>query len=265
MNIRHIQGLLLRHLFPLRRDFDLVSDMIYWPLIDTVLWGVTSRWISEGSDNTQLASGILMGLVLWNVVWRSQSEVARNLLDEMWNNNLVNLFSTGLSLKEWISSVLVLSLLKMTITLGVLAPAVYFLYRVNVLELGWWLLVLFAGATMTGWWVGFVSASIVIRHGPKIQTVVWTLPGILLPFSAVFFPVDKLPPVLQSISYLIPTTYLFEMMRSIVYGVELTGQEVATTLAISFGLNIVYLAAAIVFFVKSFNRSRELGLGRFSI
>lgn len=264
MNIRHIHAVLLRHIYPLRRDFDLLSDMLYWPLVDTVLWGVTSQWMSEGLGNKAQVSAILMGLVLWNVVWRSQSEVSRNLMDEMWNNNLVNLFATGLSLKEWITAVVSLSLIKMTITLSVLIPVVYWLYSVSVFQLGWWLIVLFVGATMTGWWVGFLSSSIVIRHGPKMQTVIWTLPGILLPFSAVFFPVEKLPELLQPVAYLIPTTYLFEMMRNLVYGVTITSQDLVRTLLISFGLNILYLGISIWYFIRSFEYSRALGLGRFS-
>jgi len=265
MNIKHIQALLLRHLYPLKRDFDLLSDMLYWPLVDTVLWGVTSQWMGEGSGTIQIASGILMGLILWNVIWRSQSEVSRNLMEELWNNNLVNMFSTGLSLKEWISAALLLSIFKMAITLSVLIPAVYLLYRVNILMLGWWVVVLFIGATMTGWWVGFVSSSVVIRFGPKMQTVIWTLPGILLPFSAVFFPVGKLPALLQPIAYLIPTTYLFELMRTIVYQGTVSWESAATSLAISFGLNILYVSLAIWFFVRSFEYSRNLGLGRFSV
>lgn len=263
MNSKHIQGLLLRHLFPLRRDFDLLNDMLYWPIVDVVLWGVTSQWMSDGSDLTQLVAGILMGLVLWNVVWRSQSEVSRNLMDEIWNNNLVNMFSTGLSLKEWIFSVLSLSFLKMSITLAVVIPAIFLMYEISVLQLGWWLPVLFVGATITGWWVGFVSASIVIRYGPKVQTVIWTFPGILLPLSAVFFPLERLPALVQPISLLIPTTYLFELMRSQVHGTFMPTETVVTSLAISFGLNIIYLIASVWFFVKSFAYSRELGLGRF--
>lgn len=264
MKIQHIHAVLLRHLYPLRRDFDLLSDMLYWPLVDTVLWGVTSQWMSEGSGNGSQVSAILMGLILWNVIWRSQSEVSRNLMDEMWNNNLVNLFATGLSLKEWITSVISLSMVKMTITLSVLIPAVYWLYHVSVLQLGWWLIVMFIGATLTGWWVGFLSSSIVIRHGPKMQTVIWTLPGILLPFSAVFFPVNKLPAVLQPIAHLIPTTYLFEMMRNLIYGVTVSSESIAWTLVISFSLNLLYLVIAIFYFIRSFEYSRRLGLGRFS-
>jgi ABC-2 type transport system permease protein len=260
MNWQHIHALALRHLYPLKRDFDLLSDMLYWPLIDTIVWGVTSQWIGDSSGIANAAVGILTGLVLWNVIWRSQSEVSRNLMDEVWNNNLVNIFATSLTVFEWIISVLLLSFLKMLITMCVLIPAIYLLYAINVFEIGWWLLVFFAGATMTGWWIGFISAGIVIRYGQRMQTVIWTLPGILLPFSAVFFPLDRLPVFLQPVSRLVPATYLFETMRTIVAG----GAARPEYLVISFGLNIVLLVLAIWYFVRSFAYSKKLGLGRFN-
>ncbi len=260
MNCHRIHALALRHLYPLKRDFDLLSDMAYWPLVDTVLWGVTSQWIADTSGVAGVALGILLGLVLWNVIWRSQSEVSRNLMDEIWNNNLVNIFSTALTVKEWVVSVLLLSFLKMMITMCILIPAVYLLYSINVLQLGLWLIVFFAGATMTGWWIGFLSAGIVLRHGQRMQTVIWTLPGILLPFSAVFFPLDRLPTFLQPISRLVPTTYIFETMRAIVAGAAID----YGALAYSFGLNALFLGLAVWYFVRSFAYSKKLGLGRFS-
>lgn len=258
MKWHRIKALALRHLYPVIRDFDLVSDMIYWPIIDTVLWGVTSQWLSESSGNSQIVMTILMGLVLWNVIWRSQSEVARNLMDEIWNKNLVNIFSTPLKLKEWVSTVLLLSVLKTGLTLIFLVPAVYLLYVVNIFELGWWLLVFFLGCLMTGWWVGFISAGIVLRYGQKMQTVVWTLPGILLPFSAIYYPVDKLPEIVRPISLLIPTTYVLESMRSL-----LGGNGIDLSMIVwCFGLNILWLVLTIWFFVRSYEYSKNLGLGR---
>src|SRR5574340_670262 len=120
MQKSHLKALLLRHLYPLRRDFDLLSDMLYWPLIDAVLWGVTSQWIGSSSGSQNIIASILIGLVLWNVIWRSQSEISRNMIDEIWNNNLVNLFATPLNLKEWVFSAILLSVLKMTATISLL-------------------------------------------------------------------------------------------------------------------------------------------------
>ena len=113
---------------------------------------------------------------------------------------------------------------------------------------------------MTGWWVGFISAGIVIRYGPKVQTVVWTLPGILLPFSVVYFPLAMLPTFLHPISYLIPTTYIFESMRQLL----LNGFVDPPLIVLSFALNIIYLILALAWFRASFRASLSLGLGRFN-
>lgn len=260
IEFNRVFALCMRHLYPLRRDFDLLSDMIYWPIIDILLWGITSQWIAEGSGNTDIIVKILMGLILWNIIWRSQAEVSRNLMDEIWNNNLVNLFSTPLTVLEWIIGVLSLSLLKTGITMSILIPLVYVLYTVNALVLGWWFVLFFLGATITGWCFGFISAGIVLRWGPKVQTVIWTLPGILLPFSAIYFPVSRLPELLQPISMLIPTTYILEQMRSVLDGGVIDWQMIA----ISFVLNAIWIAAAAWYFVQSFDYSKNLGLNRFN-
>ncbi len=257
---QRIYALCLRHLYPLRRDFDLLSDMIYWPIIDVLLWGITSQWLSSSGNTTTVMAAILIGLIFWNVIWRSQSEVSRNLIEEIWNNNLVNLFSTPISLTEWIAGALILSVLKMLITVIVIVPIIYGLYTVNVFSVGWSLIPFFVSLVVTGWWVGFISAGVVVRFGPKVQTVVWTLPGILLPFSAVFFPLSLLPTSLQPVSLALPTTYIFEALRS-----QLTiGSFSWTSIGISFVLNALYLVLSLVWFKKSFDASRSLGLGRFN-
>jgi ABC-2 type transport system permease protein len=261
MNIswQRIYGLSLRHLYPLKRDFDLLSDMIYWPVIDILIWGITGQWLGGAAGNSVMVS-LLSGLILWNVIWRSQSEISRNLIDELWNNNLVNLFSTPLSLKEWLLGVILLSVGKTVFTMLILSVVVALLYSVNIYAIGWWLIPFFVCAVMTGWWVGFISAGIVIRHGQKVQTVVWTLPGILLPFSVVFFPLANLPSFLHPISYLLPSTYIFESMRALLYTQTIDPKFIA----ISFGLNIIYLILSIIWFLKSFKWSLNLGLSRFN-
>lgn len=260
MNWQRIKAIMLRHLYPLQRDFDLLSDMIYWPMVDTLLWGITSQWLSDASGQPSILISILMALLMWNAIWRSQMEVSRNLIDEIWNNNLVNLFTTPLKLREWVTAIGMLSLVKTGFTLTLVGLVVRFMYAFNIFYFGWWLVMFLAAMIMTGWWVGFISAGIVIRFGPKMQTVVWTLPGMLLPFSAVFFPLERFPYILQVISRVIPTTYIFEAMRSLAAG----GTVHVEQLIFSFALNGLYLLLAIWYFTRSFKKSVSLGLGRFN-
>jgi ABC-2 type transport system permease protein len=260
ISIQRLTGFFLRHLYPLRRDFDLLSDMLYWPLIDVVLWGVTSQWLVSNTQSHAIISSILVALILWQVIWRSQSEVARNLIEEIWNTNLVNLFSSPLSLTEWTIGVLLLSILKMSITVSVVSLAIFALYHVSLIQAGWWIIPFFISTMMTGWWTGFIAASVVILHGPRMQSVVWTLPGVLLPFSAVYFPLSQLPWFLQPISRLIPTTYIFEGLRSQLA----TGSLDWSLILMSLVLNCLYLAITILFFRRCFFESKKLGLGRFN-
>ena len=60
---------------------------------------------------------MLTGVVFWQVVWRANYEISVNLLEEFWNQNLVNLFATPLNVWEWSVSLVVLGLLKNVLTL----------------------------------------------------------------------------------------------------------------------------------------------------
>src|SRR3989338_4418099 len=119
MSWNRIYALILRHTIPLRRDLDMMTDMLYWPLIDVLSWGLASQWLVQSTAaNSHRVVSTIVALVIWNVVWRSQSEVGRNMLDEIWNKNLLNIFSTPLTLLEWVTSVLLQSIGKTIVTGG---------------------------------------------------------------------------------------------------------------------------------------------------
>lgn len=261
MQWSHIYALFLRHGYPLKRDLDILTDMLYWPILDTITWGLASAWLTQAGDGLPATVlSILIALVLWNVLWRSQMEISRNLIDEIWNQNLVNLFSTPLTLREWIVSVLLQSVGKMLVAASAVSGVILLMYAANIFVLGWWILPFFLNTILTGWCIGFIAAGIVIRYGAKMQTVVWTLPAIFFPLSAVYFPVSQLPVFWQWVSWCVPTTYIFEAMRSLVF----FGSVDTTLLWKSLALNLVYLLLTIGFFIRRFHKSKELNFGRFT-
>ncbi len=111
---------------------------------------------------------------------------------------------------------------------------------------------------MSGWFMGFTASALIIYYGRRVQNLAWMLAYALAPFSAVFYPVSSLPGWAQSVSSGLPMTYIFEGMRQILRG----GPLPIRSLAISFGLNVVYLTLSILFFGRMFERSRAKGLGR---
>jgi ABC-2 type transport system permease protein len=228
-------------------------------VLDLILWGLTSRWVeSAGRDVPYLALIVLTGVVFWQVVWRANYEISVNLLEEFWNQNMVNLFATPLSVWEWSVGLVVLGLLKNVITLLVGAGAVWLLYKLNIFAVGWLILPFLFSLLISGWFMGFAASGVIIYYGRRLQSIAWMAGFALAPFSAVYYPVDVLPRWAQIIASALPMTYVFEGMRKVLRGAPMPIED----LLISFGLNILYLSLTILFFGWMFERSRDRGLGR---
>src|ERR1035437_9197094 len=103
INFNRVFAMVYRYAINLRHNFDRLSDMFYWPALDLFVWGLTglyfARLSSQFSHSTEI---ILTGVIFWIVIWRAQYEITTNLLSEMWDYNLVNIFMSPLTVIEWI-------------------------------------------------------------------------------------------------------------------------------------------------------------------
>lgn len=258
MSLKRAWGVFLRYFFIVTR-LDQIADLFYWPIIDIFLWGMTSVWMQKQEEGVPaLALFVLTGLIFWQIVWRANYEVGVNLLQEFWNRNLVNLFSTPLKLREWILGATFLCFFKILVSLAFGALIVFLLYEMNVFMMGWAFLPFAALLTFSGWMIGFLAGSIVIYWGQRFQMLVWMMPYLFAPFSAVFYPVSVLPAWGQSIAWALPTTYIFEGMRKILT----EGIFPTSYFFMSLTLNILYLVVAVGIFKYMFEKSRVKGLGR---
>ena len=257
MNISRIRGVFFRYFYTLK-DFSQLSDLFYWPLVDILLWGLTSIWIQQQNVVANLPLIMMTALIFWQIAWRGSLGISFNLLQEFWHRNLVNLFSTPLKISEWICGTLLLTFCKLLVSVAFGALMVYILYALNVFTVGWAFLPFGALLFVFGWTIGFVSAGLIIYWGHKVEMFAWMLPFLFAPFSAVFYPVQVLPEWAQFIAWSLPTTYVFEGMRQILQGSAFPYTFFWTSLA----LNLIYLSAAIFFFKIMFEKSRVKGLAR---
>lgn len=259
INIHRVYAMIYRYFIYLRTNYDRLTDLFYWPAMDLLIWGLTGLYLAKLNNNSnQYLFIILSGLVFWIVIWRSQYEITTNLLSEMWDRNIVNIFASPLKVSEWIIAVMIFGTLKMIISVAFSATLSFIFYKFNVFLLGWNLFPIVVSLLLTGWAGGFLVAGFIIRFGMKIQTLAWAGIALIAPFSAIYYPVSALPQWAQNISYFIPSTHVFEGIREILF----TGILSYDKLIISFVLNIVYLVAALWFFVFMFNKSKKMGLSR---
>lgn len=258
MNFLRIKGVFFRYYYNMIKGLHQLSDLFYWPLVDILLWGLTSIWIQNQNHVADLPLILMTALIFWQVAWRGSIDISVNLLQEFWHRNLVNLFSTPLKISEWICGILLLCLCKLAISIAFGALMVYLLYSLNVFTLGWAFLPFAGLLLMFGWSLGFWASGVIIYWGHQMEMIAWMIAFIFAPFSAVFYPIQTLPLWAQKISWCLPTTYVFEGMRKILAGQPFPVSYAVTSLI----LNGLYLGLSVLFFKWMFEKSRVKGLAR---
>jgi len=258
MSFSRIKAIFFRYFYVLLKGPQQLSDLFYWPCIDILLWGLTSLWVVSQNANENLPLMLMTGLILWQIAWRGSVDVAVNLLQEFWHRNLVNLFSSPLKLSEWGMGIVLLCLFKFCITVTFGASLVYLLYGMNVFAIGWFFVPFAALLLMFGWTLGLLSASMIIYWGQQLDALAWMVGYLFVPFSAVFYPVGILPSWAQSIAWALPSTYIFEGMRSLLQGEAFP----PLYFYISCSLGLFYFSLSLCLFNFSFQKSRAKGLAR---
>src|SRR5581483_8050961 len=128
----------LRYLHQSVRDLLMIADFVFWPLIDIVLWGMSSVWFEKaGVQIPHIVIITVSALVLWQIVYQANMDITNNLIDEFWSQNLVNIFGSPLTVNEWISAVMLLGLLRILLLVTFGSFLAWILYAFNIFALGW--------------------------------------------------------------------------------------------------------------------------------
>jgi len=257
VKLHRILAVTHRYAHEQKRNFSRMSELFYWPVMDLLLWGLSSRWHqSIAKADVPLLMTMLACILLWQILWRSNQAITMGLVAEIWDKNLRNLFSTPLSISEWIAGVMLVGLGQTCIAgfIGYLVALLFF--DVNLASLGFTLVPLVTGVVLFGWTVGVLSSAVVLRFGNSTLPLLWLFASLSAPFSGVYFPVAMLPDWIQPVSSLLPSTYLFEGVRSIVSTGEIPGGQ----LLLSLLLNVLYLSLSLYLLTWAFELRKQKGL-----
>ena len=264
MNLRHIRALVLRYTFLYTRSVPRVAEMFFWPVMDLLVWGYVTKYLQKvgstaGLSNTEtnVFKFFLGSMIFWDILYRAQQAVTISFLEDIWARNLLNIFVSPVRVSEFIAATYVVGFVKILITVAILASLALGLYGWNMFQMiGFPIIPLFANLLLMGWAVGMVTTALIMRWGQSAEALAWGIPFLIQPVAAVFYPLSILPSWVQVIAKGIPATYVFEGMRYVLNG---KGWPIHN-LVWAFGLNVVYLIAAGLFFNYMFGVAREKGL-----
>jgi len=256
-SLRRIRALVLRYLLLLRRDASRVIDTFQWALIDVVIWGFLTLYVAGSGAKLPNALAIFLGAaILWNLFFRCSQDVSVSFLDDVWARSLVTVFASPLKVWEFAAAIMLLGLVKLALTLLVMAAAAWFLYAFDLFAFGFALVPFIANLVLLGWTVGLVSLALILRFGGRWGILAWSLPVLLMPFASVFYPESVLPPLARAIAQAVPANHVFEGMRT----AASTGEIAWGRLAVASAENLVYLALASMLVAWVFRLALRRGL-----
>ncbi len=256
MNKNHIIAIVFRNLYVWIRELDRVFDAFWWAFFDVVIWGLMSTYFAGTFTSANIVGQLLTGVILWAVLARSQWEVSASMLIESWEKNLINIFTSPLTIAEFLTATILLGIGKLLIIFFFMSALVFVFYQFNIFVMSWWILPILTSLFLTSVWLALFINALIIRWGKSVMAFAWTLSLLINPVSAVVYPLSALPPALQTVARFVPSSYVFESMRSLLS----TGTVDPSLLLTSFFLNGVYLAVSVVFFLFMFDRARRYGL-----
>lgn len=257
-----IWAIVLRHIHVWKRDLNLMLATFYWPLLDILIWGFLGSWIAQ-MQTSQLynyETAALLGVLLWQVVGRGCNIMITTLTEEVYNNNVVNLFSMPLQITQWMCGITIFYGMMMCASIIFCMSVMFMLYDLSIPYTIGTYLIFVPPLFISCLWMSFTCLSVIVTMGKRGVELGLVIGWVLMPFSGAYYPVEVLPAWGQTVSAFLPMSYVFQGMR----GYVMHQQNPTSYLIKGYALSIVYAACAILLFVYFFNRSKQKGLARLS-
>ena len=254
---RRVRAMVLRYVYLLLGSWTRVFELAYWPIMQMVLWGFFTQFLRTNSSFVAQAAGILIaGVLLWDVLFRTNIGVAVSFLEEMWSRNLGQLFASPLRPYEWTVSLVTIGFLRVVLGIGPAALLAIPLYQYSIFDMGLPLVAFFGCLLLFGAAVGLAVCGLVLRYGLGAESLAWVAVFAFAPLSGVYYPVATLPGWLQPVAWALPSAHVFEGMRAVM----LDGVFRWDLFAGAVALDLVYLALGAGFFLYIFHVARRRGL-----
>jgi len=257
MKTHRIAAVIMRHTYEARRNMDRINDMVYWPVLDIVMWGFFTFYLARGNKlQPGLVSCMLGAVILWGLFYSFQRDMAVGFLDELWSRNLINLFSTPLSVWEYMTGLICVNLLKAMVGLVAASLLAWVAYEFDIFPFLPSFLPYVVNLVLFAFALGILITGLIFRYTTRVQGLAWSFAGLLMPVSCVLYPLSSLPGWLQTVAWLLPTAHAFEGMRQVINGGGFSSLHFWWGL----GLNVGYFVFAVVAFRWIFASAQRRGL-----
>jgi ABC-2 type transport system permease protein len=256
MNRRRVTAVVRRHWLAALQSPPRMIDMFFWPLVDLMLWGMITTFLTRERVHLAVPVAFLLGgLLLWDLVFRAKNSISVAFLSEGYWHNVLNLMASPLEPMEYLAGVVLFAISRAAVSWLLITSLAWTLFSFHIVTFGP-MLVLYVGLLLLfGIALSLVVVSLVLRFGQSVDEMAWAIAGLVVPFAAVFYPLSVLPGWAQAVAKAMPPAHVFESMRAALAGSGARAGELAWAM----GLDVVYLAAAFALAAGMFRTFRRRG------
>lgn len=238
-------------------SFSRVMPLFVWVAIDITLWGFITKYLNTVSNSGFNFVPVVLGAVLlWDFFVRVMHGVTTTFLEDVWNRNFLNMFSSPLTVNEYVCGLVLTSVISSIVGLLVMLGLATTFFGLSFAAYGLLIIPFILVIILFGIAIGIFGSGVVLWFGPASEWFVWPIPAIISPFVGVFYPISTLPGWMQLPSYILPPAYVFEDIRLIMSG----NQVSVTGLAFSMLMAVGYIILAGYFFNRVYKRAVRTGL-----
>jgi len=233
-----------------KRNVFTLFELVFWPLISLLSIGLMTRFLEVGQAPL---SFLLVGAIGLTILQICQIDVAYVLLFDMWSKSLKYTFLTPVRGYHLVLGALLFGIIRGSVAFAMLVVISRLAFGFDYLAGGLITVVIFlAGVYAAAAMIGMVVCISILIFGQKADVAAWSLSGVIMLVSGIYYPVDVLPPALQAVAACVPLTYFLEFYRSSFgYG----GHSVMTGAALA----VFYLLVGMVALEMAIDRARRNG------
>jgi ABC-2 type transport system permease protein len=256
MSSNRIGAVIRRHYYVTIHSPTRMIELGFWPVIDLVLWGMITTFLARSATELPIPVSFFLGaVILWDLVFRAKNAIALCLLEEVHSQNLISMFASPITATEYLTGAVAWGLTKVAWTWSVMSVLAWALFHFGVLRIGPELGIFAAVLIVYGISLSLVVIGCVLRFGYAADELTWALAGLVVPFSAVFYPVSALPAWARAIATFVPPAHVFEALRA-----SLAGRGSAWgSLPFAAGMAVVYVGAGFAFARAMFHQLLRRG------
>ena len=252
-----VLAIVLRQFYLMRGSPARLFPLVMWVAVDILLWGFITKYLQTvAAPGFNFISTLLGAVLLWDFFGRVMLGVTTAFFEDVWSRNFLNIFATPLSIAEYVSGLVLTSIISSSLALVVMIALATAAFGLSFFAYGVMLAPFLLVLVLSGIALGIFGAAVVLRLGPASEWLIWPIPALLSPFVGVFYPLATLPAWMHTVAYALAPSYVFEGMRAIVAGATFP----ATHLLWSACLSALYILLAAGFFARVYQYAVRTGL-----